>query len=126
MAMMSWWPRSGEPELERSSAMRRTPKRSGRGFDWRKVLVRVVVLFDILGAVRAASPPAGSKQNQSMTPTAASASPAAKGSHSANFVDVTAASGVNFRGQAYHTSMKYLIETMGSGVALLDYNNDGR
>jgi hypothetical protein len=42
------------------------------------------------------------------------------------FVDVTTASGVHFEGQAYHTSKKYLIETMGSGVALFDYDNDGR
>jgi hypothetical protein len=42
------------------------------------------------------------------------------------FVDVTSASGVHFLGQAYHTAKKYLIETMGSGVALFDYDNDGR
>jgi hypothetical protein len=42
------------------------------------------------------------------------------------FVDVTTASGVHFEGQAYHTAKKYLIETMGSGVALFDYDNDGR
>jgi enediyne biosynthesis protein E4 len=42
------------------------------------------------------------------------------------FVDVTVTSGVHFKGQAYHTSKKYLIETMGSGVALFDYDNDGR
>ncbi len=42
------------------------------------------------------------------------------------FVDVTRASGINFVGQAYHTSKKYLLETMGSGVALFDYDNDGR
>ena len=43
-----------------------------------------------------------------------------------NFVDVTAKSGVNFLHQAPHTSKRYLIETMGSGVALFDYDNDGR
>ncbi|MBN9615141.1 MAG: RNA-binding protein [Acidobacteriales bacterium 59-55] len=43
-----------------------------------------------------------------------------------NFVDTTAASGVDFTGVASHTSKKYLIETMGSGVALFDYDNDGR
>lgn len=43
-----------------------------------------------------------------------------------NFVDATAASGVHFVGQASHTAKKYLIETMGSGVALFDYDNDGR
>ena len=41
------------------------------------------------------------------------------------FVDVTAAGGVHFEGQAYHSSKKYLIETMGSGAALFDYDNDG-
>jgi hypothetical protein len=42
-----------------------------------------------------------------------------------NFVDTTATSGVNFEGVASHTSKKYLMETMGSGVALFDYDNDG-
>ena len=42
------------------------------------------------------------------------------------FVDVTSAVGVHFLGQASHTAKKYLIETMGSGVALFDYDNDGR
>jgi hypothetical protein len=43
-----------------------------------------------------------------------------------NFVEVTDTSGVRFQHQAPHTSKKYLIETMGSGVALFDYDNDGR
>lgn len=43
-----------------------------------------------------------------------------------NFVDITAASGVRFQHLASHTSRKYLPETMGSGVALFDYDNDGR
>ena len=43
-----------------------------------------------------------------------------------HFVDVTAKSGIEFLHQAPHTSRKYLIETMGSGVALFDYDNDGR
>jgi hypothetical protein len=42
------------------------------------------------------------------------------------FVDITQKSGVNFRYQGSHTSKKYLIETMGAGVALFDYDNDGR
>jgi hypothetical protein len=48
------------------------------------------------------------------------ASPAAK------FVDVTASLRVRFQHAAPHTSKKYLVETMGSGVALFDYDNDGR
>jgi enediyne biosynthesis protein E4 len=43
-----------------------------------------------------------------------------------NFVDITAASGVRFQHVASHTSKKYLPETMGSGVAVFDYDNDGR
>ena len=42
------------------------------------------------------------------------------------FVEVTAQSGVHFIGQASHTPKKYLLETIGSGVALFDYDNDGR
>jgi enediyne biosynthesis protein E4 len=42
------------------------------------------------------------------------------------FVDVTQRLGVNFQYQASHTSRKYLLETMGAGVALFDYDNDGR
>lgn len=43
-----------------------------------------------------------------------------------NFVDITARSGIGFQYQASHTSKKYLLETMGSGVALFDFDNDGR
>ena len=52
--------------------------------------------------------------------------PAAGADIPGNFVDVTAKAGVDFKGKASHTPLKYLIETMGSGVAVLDYDNDGR
>jgi enediyne biosynthesis protein E4 len=42
------------------------------------------------------------------------------------FVDITAQSGVHFRYMASHGTHKYLPETMGPGVALFDYDNDGR
>ena len=42
------------------------------------------------------------------------------------FVDVTEKFGVRFKQQASKTSKKYLLETMGSGVAVFDYDNDGR
>jgi enediyne biosynthesis protein E4 len=41
------------------------------------------------------------------------------------FVDVTAASGVAFQHFDSTTSLHYMPETMGSGVAWIDYNNDG-
>src|SRR5882724_9326178 len=46
--------------------------------------------------------------------------------HAAIFTDVTSELGLHFEYGASHTSRKYLIETMGSGVALFDYDNDGR
>ena len=42
------------------------------------------------------------------------------------FVDRTQRLGVSFQYRASHTSRKYLLETMGAGVALFDYDNDGR
>jgi enediyne biosynthesis protein E4 len=55
-----------------------------------------------------------------------SSPPAAAPSPSAAFVDVTERLGVNFQYRPSHTSRKYLLETMGAGVALFDYDNDGR
>lgn len=43
-----------------------------------------------------------------------------------NFVDVTDNSGVKFHHYASQTAKKYMVEIMGSGVALFDYDNDGR
>jgi hypothetical protein len=43
-----------------------------------------------------------------------------------HFVDVTEKLGIHLRQQASPTSKKYLLEAMGSGVALFDYDNDGR
>jgi enediyne biosynthesis protein E4 len=42
------------------------------------------------------------------------------------FVDITRKSGIDFQYKPSHTSKKYLIETMGAGVALFDYDNDNR
>jgi enediyne biosynthesis protein E4 len=42
------------------------------------------------------------------------------------FTDVTPALGVHFNYLSSHTPKHYLLETMGGGVALFDYDNDGR
>jgi enediyne biosynthesis protein E4 len=55
--------------------------------------------------------------------------PASAASQSATpgkFVDVTEKLGIHFKQQSSKTSKKYLLETMGSGVAVFDYDNDGR
>jgi len=42
------------------------------------------------------------------------------------FVDLTGKLRIHFKQEASSTSKKYLLETMGSGVGLFDYDNDGR
>jgi hypothetical protein len=69
----------------------------------------------------------GESQNQSATHhVSAPAKAKDKIPIPGNFVDVTAKLGIHFKQEASPTSKKYLLETMGSGVALFDYDNDGR
>jgi len=42
------------------------------------------------------------------------------------FTDITGQTKINFKHEASPTAQKYLLETMGAGIALLDYDNDGR
>ena len=42
------------------------------------------------------------------------------------FTDITQTVKIDFKHESSATSNKYLVETMGGGVALLDYDNDGR
>jgi hypothetical protein len=42
------------------------------------------------------------------------------------FTDITAATKIAFKHAGSPTSLKYLLETMGGGVAIFDYDNDGR
>jgi enediyne biosynthesis protein E4 len=74
----------------------------------------VVALFALIAAVPAFSQ---HTPRDSGVPETAS---------TAKFEDVTSKVGIHFQHQASPTSRKYLLETMGSGVALLDYDNDGR
>jgi len=59
------------------------------------------------------------------TPVGRPAAPAASAQTPGRFVDVTDKVGIKFLHQAPHTSRKYLIETMGSGVGVFDCDNDG-
>ncbi|MGH9694980.1 MAG: FG-GAP repeat domain-containing protein, partial [Bryobacteraceae bacterium] len=43
-----------------------------------------------------------------------------------HFTDITQKAGIHFHQTAGKAGKKYLPETMGSGVALFDYNNDGK
>ena len=52
--------------------------------------------------------------------------PGPKARSPVTFTDITTQSNVNFIHAASKTSMKYLLETMGGGVAIFDFDNDGR
>jgi hypothetical protein len=52
--------------------------------------------------------------------------PAPQAQSPVTFTDITSLSGVNFKHAASFTSAKYLLEAMGGGVAMFDYDNDGR
>ncbi len=87
----------------------------------RRQLALLVALFGLLVSCAIAQ-----KSPTSVAGQASPAQPAASSPGAAKFTDVTSALGLNFEYVASHTSRKYLIETMGSGVALFDYDNDGR
>jgi hypothetical protein len=52
--------------------------------------------------------------------------PAAQQPSRVTFTDITSQSKITFRHAASPTSQKYLPETMGGGVAMFDFDNDGR
>ena len=87
-----------------------------RNWGSKRLLFPLVFLSAVIGAVAQQAPSAPHPAN------AASPEKLVPG----RFVDVTEKAGIHFLHQAPHTSRKYLIETMGSGVALFDCDNDGR
>jgi hypothetical protein len=76
-----------------------------------RLLLGVILVTFLLGAV-AAQQSGSARDAQKPMP--------------AKFVDVTSALGVHFNYLSSHTPKHYLPETMGAGVALFDYDNDGR
>src|SRR5882762_4795603 len=91
------------------------------GGQWRSRQIFYVVFSSLLSAGAAAQ-----TGPRSVLPGAGTAQSATSPSDVAKYIDVTSVLNINFEYVASHTSRKYLIETMGSGVALFDYDNDGR
>jgi hypothetical protein len=87
----------------------------------------VPAILVVLGAPCRAQKKTQIDEVQSSGQIAAGAATASQSAASGTvFEDVTAAVGIHFEYVASHTSKKYLLETMGAGVALFDYDNDGR
>src|SRR5947209_13413736 len=70
--------------------------------------------------------PRTGRSYESGAPARRQPAPAPQSQSPVTFTDITAQSGITFRHAASPTSQKYLPETMGGGVALFDYDNDGR
>lgn len=73
-----------------------------------------------------AQEPRTGRSYETGSPSAKPPRPAPQAASPVTFTDVTAQSRIDFKHAASPTSQKYLLETMGGGVALLDYDNDGR
>ncbi|MGH9872152.1 MAG: CRTAC1 family protein [Pyrinomonadaceae bacterium] len=66
------------------------------------------------------------KSYSSETPNRKPPTPAPQSQSPVTFSDITIQSRINFQRAPSFTSMKYLLEAVGSGVAMFDYDNDGR
>src|ERR1051325_5644158 len=91
----------------------------------------ILAVFAMVSSVIAQQPsptPAprpGRSYSSDELPKAAPA-PGPKGQSPVTFSDITAQTKISFKHQGSPTSQKYLLETMGGGVAIFDYDNDGR
>ena len=66
------------------------------------------------------------KSYSSETPTKKPPPPAPQAQSPVTFTDITNLAGINFKRAPSFTSVKYLLEAVGGGVAMFDYDNDGR
>jgi enediyne biosynthesis protein E4 len=66
------------------------------------------------------------KSYSSETPSKRPPPPAPQAKSPVTFTDITSLAGITFKRAPSFTSFKYLLEAMGGGVAMFDYDNDGR
>jgi hypothetical protein len=72
------------------------------------------------------TPPRIGKSYSSEPPKNKPPPPAPQAQSPVTFSDITASTGINFKRAPSFTTVKYLIEAVGGGVAMFDYDNDGR
>src|SRR5436305_1104190 len=99
----------------------------------RQALVRlslaIAILFVALTSAKAQQPTPTPRSGRSYSADELPKTPppaGPKGQSPMTFTDITAQTRINFKHQGSPTSVKYLLETMGGGVAIFDYDNDGR
>ena len=87
----------------------------------------VLVPFRLASAQQpAASPPQTGRSYEISNLPKTPPTPGPQGKSPVLFTDITAASKINFKHFGSPTSKKFLLETMGGGVGVFDFNNDGR
>jgi hypothetical protein len=101
--------------------MKRVTKQAKRGGFLKSRPIFCVALFTVV-----AIPANGQTMPKSVNGGATPVQVVGSTPDAAKYTDITSALNIKFEYVASHTSRKYLIETMGSGVALFDYDNDGR
>ncbi|MDQ3132404.1 MAG: CRTAC1 family protein [Acidobacteriota bacterium] len=75
-------------------------------------------------AIYAQTPPTGKSYSSDKPQRPATTAP--QFPSPVTFTDISKQTGINFKHESSPTSQKYLLETMGAGVGLIDYDNDGR
>jgi hypothetical protein len=97
-----------------------------------KSLASVLITALLLSSAAAQQPaasPAPQRTGRTYSGADSGKAPPAPGPQATSpvtFTEVTALVGISFRHAASVTSQKYLLEAMGGGVALFDYDSDGR
>ena len=86
--------------------------------------MKVILSLSLLAITASVTAWGPAKAGHYMTWVPALAGPYAESD--VQFTDITKAAGITFTHANSATPSKYLVETMGGGVALFDYDNDGR
>lgn len=92
------------------------------------IIITLVLSLLLPGSLHAqqTAPARTGRSYSTNEPARKPSAPARQAPAAVTFTDATARTGINFRHAASPTSQKYLLETMGAGVALFDYDRDGR
>ena len=94
-----------------------------------RLSLAIAILFVALTSAKAQQPTPTPRSGRSYSADELPKTPppaGPKGQSPMTFTDITAQTRINFKHQGSPTSVKYLLETMGGGVAIFDYDNDGR
>ncbi|MGA2050420.1 MAG: CRTAC1 family protein [Terracidiphilus sp.] len=95
---------------------------------WRLAFCLLTLTVYIAGCKSNSAPPSTQPSAETSKPaqtTTAAASAPARPSGPITFTDVTAQAGIHFKHNSGAFGEKYLPETMGSGVCIIDFDNDG-